>query len=194
MKQNSTTSESSRRIFLKQMGLLGLAAAMPAALWQCTSNSTNYTSGGIAPYSVWEEMLIALQTSPDHLEGRMEFLIKQGAPEAMFLFVRDEIHLLPTTPGSLHGLGKTMRYGLRGALRYGFATPREKAELLHHMFSKASIPSSVVYERTDIQLVEVPSFFYRPFERKFEPVINKKIVKKWSKEMNAGQSKSEAID
>ena len=194
MTQYSTSSGSSRRDFLKQMGLLSLAAAMPAALWECSSESTNYRGTGIAPYRVWEEMLMALQTSPDHLQGRMNMLIKEGNPEAMFRFVRDEIHLMPNSPVSLWGMGKTMRYGIPGVLRYGFATPREKAELLNSMFTGAGITSSVVYERTDIQLDEVPSFFYRPIEWKFMPLIDKKTLKRWSSEMGAKESKSKATN
>lgn len=195
MNQNKINSGGfSRRNFLKQVGLLGLAAGMPAVLWNCSSKSTSYNGTGIPPYSVWEEMLMALQSSPDHLEGRMNLLIKEGDPQAMFNFVKDEIYLRPTSANSLLGLGKTMRYGIRGALRYGFATPREKAELLHSMFAKANINSSVVYERTDIQPEEVPSFFYRPIERKFEPVIDKKTLNQWSKEMGVEESKYEATN
>jgi hypothetical protein len=192
--KKNNTEDFSRRNFLKQIGLLGLATGMPAVLWKCSSKSTGYNGTGIAPYSVWEEMLMALESSPDHLEGRMNLLIKEGNPQAMFNFVKDEIYLMPTSGNSLRGLGKTMRYGIRGALRTGFATPREKAELLHSMFTKANITSSVIYERTDIQPEEVPSFFYRPVERKFEPVIDKKILNRWSNVMGAEESKSEATN
>lgn len=194
MKQKFSIAGPSRRNFLKQVGMLGLAAGIPAVLWKCSSKSNGFNGTGIAPYSVWEEMLMALQSSPDHLEGRMNFLIKEGNPQAMFNFVKDEIYLMPTSANSLRGMGKTMRYGIRGALRYGFATPREKAELLHSMFAKANITSSVVYERTDIQPEEVPFFFFRPIERKFEPVIDKQTLNRWSKEMGAEESTSEAIN
>ena len=194
MTQNFPKIDSSRRNFLRQMGLMGLVAGMPSVLWQCASNSTDFKGTGIPPYSVWEEMLMALQTSPDHLEGRMNILVVEGNPEAMFRFVRDEIHLMPTTSSSLRGLGKTMRYGVRGALRYGFATPREKSELLHFMFTKANIRSAVVYERTNIETNDVPALFYRPIERRFEPVVDKKTFDRWSSDMNAGESRSKAIN
>ncbi len=194
MTQNFPGSGSSRRDFLKHMGLLGLAAGMPSVFWSCSAGSLKVKSDGIPPYSVWDEMLTALQTSPDHLEGRMNLLIQDGNPENMFRFVRDEIYLMPPSGNSLKGLGKTMRYGIRGVLRYGFATPREKAELLNSMFARANITSSVVYERTDIQPDEVHSFFFRPVERKFEPVIDKKTLNRWSIEMGAEESASEATN
>ncbi len=187
-------SGTSRRDFLKQMGLLSVAAGLPPLLWKCAPDRPAFTGTGIPPYSVWEEMLKALETSPDHLEGRMNTLIKEGNPGAMFRFVRDEIHLMPVTSASLRGMGKTMRYGLRGVLRYGFATPREKAELLHSMFKKANISSSVVYERTQIQAGEVPSFFYRPVDRLFEPAIDRKTLERWSGEMGASESRSKAVN
>lgn len=176
------------------MGLASLMAGMPPLLWNCSSDPTNYKGTGIPPYSVWEEMLMALQTSPDHLEGRMNKLIKEGNPEAMFRFVRDEIYLMPTTSRSLQGVGKTLRYGIRGALRYGFATPREKAELLHSMFSSANVKSTVVYERSDFQINDVPALFYRPTYRRFEPAIDKKTYTRWSSEMNASDSRSKAVN
>lgn len=194
MKHRLSSIDSTRRDFIKQMGIVGLVAGLPPALWNCSSESTGYKGTGIAPYSVWEEMLLAMQTSPDHLEGRMNMLIQEGNPEAMFHFVRDEIYLMPTAPNVLRALGKTMRYGIRGVLRYGYATPREKAELLHAMFTRANIQSSVVYERTNFEPDDVPAFFYRPVERTFAPLVDKKTLTRWSKEMNGENSKSKVIN
>jgi hypothetical protein len=194
MKDRLTSNNSTRRDFIKQLGLLGFMAGLPPALWSCSTEGTGYKGTGIAPYSVWEEMLLAMQTSPDHLEGRMNMLIQEGNPEAMLRFVRDEIYLMPTTSSSLWGLGKAMRYGISGVLRYGFATPREKAELLHAMFIRANIQSSMVYERTNFEPDDVTAFFYRPIERKFAPSVDKKTLARWSKEMYGENSKSEVVN
>ena len=70
MRQKLPVSGTSRRDFLKQMGLLSVAAGLPPLVWKCASDSPAMTGTGIPPYSVWEEMLMALETSPDHLEGR----------------------------------------------------------------------------------------------------------------------------
>ncbi|WP_334111694.1 hypothetical protein [Paucihalobacter sp.] len=179
-KDNGTT----RREFIEQMSLLGMASLLPLSFFSCsTETSMDYQGIGLAPYKIWEEMLMAIQTSPDYLEGRMNSLIKEGNPEAMFNFVRDEIYLLPSAPNSLKGMKNTMKFGINGVLRYGFATPREKAELLNNMFNDSGISSKLVFERTNIQAEEVPAFFYRPIERNFTPKISKKILKRWADEM-----------
>ena len=188
---NGTT----RREFIEQMSLLGMASFIPLSFFSCGKDAPDidYQGTGLAPYKVWEEMLMAIKTSPDFLEGRMQQLIEEGNPEAMFHFVKDEIFLMPSSVTSLDKMGETMRYGLKGVLRYGFATPREKAELLHKMYQQAGITSEVVYERTDIKLEEIPAFFFRPFEREFKPKINNKILKRWQKEMNSEENEDVII-
>lgn len=182
-KDNGTT----RREFLEQMSLLGMASMMPLSFFACGKEASgiDYQGSGLPPYKIWEEMLMAIQTSPDYLEGRMKHLIKEGNLEAMFNFVRDEIYLLPSGPDSLRGMKNTMKFGINGALRYGFATPREKAELLNNMFNEAGITSKVVFERTNIQAEEVPAFFYRPIERNFTPKISKKVLNRWADEIGS---------
>ncbi|MEX0996804.1 MAG: hypothetical protein WDZ45_07135 [Flavobacteriaceae bacterium] len=184
---------TTRREFIEQMSLLGMASMLPLSFFSCGKDAPNidYQGTGLAPYKVWEEMLMAIKTSPDFLEGRMQRLIEEGNPEAMFHFVKDELFLMPSSATSLIQMRDTMRYGLKGVLRYGFATPREKAELLNFMFTKANITSKVIYEQTNFQPEEVLPFFYRPFQRKFEPLIDKKTLKRWSSEMGAEESNAE---
>jgi len=49
MTQNFPGSGSSRRDFLKHMGLLGLAAGMPSVLWSCSAGGLKVKSDGIPP-------------------------------------------------------------------------------------------------------------------------------------------------
>ncbi len=188
---NGTT----RREFIEQMSMLGMASMLPLSFFSCgnSAEEIDYQGTGLAPYKVWEEMLMAVKTSPDFLEGRMQTLIKKGNPEEMFHFVKDEIFLMPSATNSMNGMGEIMRYGLKGVLRYGFATPREKAELLHKMYLEAGISSEIVYERTNIQVEEIPAFFFRPFERTFNPKINNKILNRWQKEMNSEENEDAII-
>ncbi|MEA1787214.1 hypothetical protein U1E44_14020 [Arenibacter sp. GZD96] len=190
----STDNGTTRREFIEQMSLLGLASMLPLSFFSCGNDAADidYQGSGLAPYKVWEEMLMALETSPDHLEGRMKKLIAEGDPKAMFHFVRDEIYLMPTSQNSLNKMGELMKYGIKGVLRYGFATPREKAELLNKMYNDAGINSRVIYERTNIQVDEVPAFFFRPIDRSFAPKISKKTFKRWEAEMNYKQSENSA--
>ncbi|MDT8347042.1 MAG: hypothetical protein RQ756_04515, partial [Flavobacteriaceae bacterium] len=184
---NGTT----RREFIQQMSLLGMASMLPLSFFSCGKNTPDidYQGSGLAPYKVWEEMLMAVKTSPDFLEGRMQTLIESKNPEAMLAFVRDEIYLIPPENRSLRGMGKMMITGIPGVLRSGFATPREKAELLNSMLHQAGFDCQVVYERTNFEPDDVKKFLFKPIERKFEPLVNQKILERWSEELQVSPNK-----
>jgi len=171
----------SRREFFTKLALASLAATLPPMALGC-SEKPEFQGSGKAPYKVWEEMLHYLKTSPDYLKGRMERLIKEGNPEAMFNFVRDEIYLIPAKLFSI-GNGNSYKWGLEYALRSGMATMREKAELLHGMYQKAGISSKIITERTDIKAEDAPAFFFRPVQRDFLPEISKGMLRQWQKEL-----------
>ena len=195
--EQSYPTENPRRDFLKQMAIIGLVTGVAPFSWSCNRNketAMTYLGTGEGPYKVWEEMLMALETSPDHLEGRYKKLIEGKDAKAMFDFVRDEIHLMPAKRAEIYGMQTAMKYGTKGALRYGFATPREKAELLHEMYAQAGIKSSVVYEIIEIPDEEVPSFFYRPIKRSFSPAIDDATRKRWTNELGAYSKKSRNYD
>jgi len=181
--KNSKTGGTNRREFMQQLAFCCVAAQIPFTFSGCKDDKPSFVGTGKAPYKVWEEMLMALQTSPDHLEGRMKILVASKDPEAMFHFVRDEIYLMPTHNTYLQNIGTQLKWGIKGVLRSGFATPREKAELLNKMYQDAGIESKVVYERTNIQTEEVPSFFFKPIERGFNLNISKSQWKQWKKEL-----------
>lgn len=183
MKNKTGITHTNRRGFIQQLTLCYIAAQLPLTFFGCKSEGQSFIGSGKAPYKVWEEMLMALQTSPDHLEGRMKILIDSKDPEAMFHFVRDEIYLMPISGHSVGYIGTQLKWGLKGVLRYGLATPREKAELLNKMYQDAGIESKVVYERTNIQTEEVPAFFLRPIERGFDLNISKRQWKQWKEEL-----------
>ncbi len=182
---------TSRREFIQQMSLLGMASFIPLSFFSCGKDTPDidYQGTGLAPFKIWEEMLMAVKTSPDYLEGRMETLVKNGDPNEMLAFVRDEIHLIPPDSGSLRNMGKIMVYGIPGVLRSGFATPREKAELLLQMLNKAGIEAEVVYEETNFKDEEVRNLFFKTFERKFEPLVNQKILDRWREELEVTPNK-----
>ena len=193
MKNNASITYTNRRGFMQQLAFCYIATQLPLTFIGCKSEGESFVGTGKVPYKVWEEMLMALQTSPDHLEGRMKILIDSKDPKAMFDFVRDEIYLIPPTYSTLSGMGKMMRYGIKGVLRYGFATPREKAELLHKMYKEAGITSEIVYERTDIKTEDVPALFFKPRERKLEPKVNQKILDRWQKELQTELNETHLI-
>src|SRR5690349_855975 len=84
-------------------------------------------------FEAWREAREALQASPDHLPARANALIEAGDPEAIFEFVRDHIATYPSSAGGFQNAPDAIRWGVRGTLRGGAGSPREKAELLAFM-------------------------------------------------------------
>ena len=187
-KEGKNSSTHSRRDFMQQIALCYVAAYLPLSFSGCANNETMYKGSGKVPYKTWEEMLMALQTCPDYLEGRMKQLIASKDVEAMFQFVRDEIYLMPTANKAIGQIGNQYKWGLKGILRYGMATPREKAELLNQMLIEAGFTSKVVYERTDIQPEEAMQFFFRPIHRKFDMQVSKKQWRQWQQDLQIDAS------
>ncbi|MEZ4842326.1 MAG: hypothetical protein R2821_12650 [Flavobacteriaceae bacterium] len=187
-KKQYTDGTGSRREFVKQMALFGLAAQLPLSFWACSPEKNNMAGSGKVPYKIWEEMLLVLQTCPDYLEARMKNLVASKDAEAMFNFVRDEIYLMPTNNKAFGYVGTQLKWGIKGALRYGMATPREKAELLTQMFSNAGIPSKVVFEQTNISPDEAMLFFLRPIQRRFNLEISNKQWKQWETELQTDKA------
>lgn len=181
--------QNSRRDFVKQMLILGLATNLPLTFFSCHSDTaSNFKGTGLPPYKVWEEMLQALQTCPDFLNGRMKQLVAGKDAEAMFHFVRDEIYLMPASDKAIGNVGTRFKWGINGVLRSGIATPREKAELLCQMYNEAGISAKVVFERTAIQPEEAKQFFLRPIQRKFDMDVSEEQLEKWKKEMQVGSA------
>lgn len=187
MKKTLLIENQSRRDFFIKMALAGVATTLPPLVLSSCEEELKYKGTGKAPFKVWEEMLQAIKTSPDYLPQRVEDLIVRKDPEAMYNFVKNEISLIPVAAKSIsyYDLGCGIKWGLAGVLRCGMATPREKVELLHHMFQKAGITSKVVYEYTAIKAEDVPSFFYRPIDREFNPKISKSQFKSWKAQMGS---------
>ena len=182
--RSNTIKDPSRRDFFTKIALASVACHLPLYMTSCDSGNPDFIGSGRAPFKVWEEMIQAIMTSPDYLPGRMARLIAAGDLKAMYHFVKDEIVLIPPQENGLRGMGNQFKWGLDGMLRCGFATPREKAELLNHMFVEAGVPSKVMYERTSIDPQQVPSFFLRPMARDFAPQISEKQLRQWRDEMN----------
>ena len=184
LEKEHSLADSGRRDFLSIVALAGASSFLPFIFHAC-SKTEQFTGTGKVPFKVWEEMLHAIKTSPDYLPLRVEKLIDSKDLKAMFHFVKDELVLMPPRAKSLNGLGTDFKFGLEGVLRSGWATPREKAELLNTMYQKAGINSKVVFERTNIKPEQVPAFFYRPITRKFDPIISKNQFQSWENEMGA---------
>ncbi|WP_425639176.1 hypothetical protein ACPUEN_05860 [Algoriphagus yeomjeoni] len=170
---------SDRRDFLKKMALLGLLSTVGGGLTSCDSTELNLENPEGGTFQVWREMQQLLRKSADHLAQEYNRLKEIKDPEKMLEFVRDSIYLIPANKSSLRGMGTASIYGVRGALRDGFATPREKAEILNQLFSDSGIRSEVVFERTDFDEQKAKSFFFKPQNHKILEELTEGQVDRW---------------
>ncbi len=130
----------------------------------------------------WEEMRRAVRGSPDHLPAEAERLVAAGNPDAIIAFVRDAITTYPAAddgPGDVIG---RVRFGVRGTLRGGAGTPRDKAELLADLLTKAGFSAHVASVQTADLLANTDGapadlgaaarHFRRAAHRPFTPAIS----------------------
>jgi hypothetical protein len=80
-----------------------------------------------------------MKASPDNLPARAAALIAGKDAEAIFRFVRDNIATYPSPSWIATGV----RWGVRGTLRGGAGTPRDRAELLAWMYRQAGFSAEV---------------------------------------------------
>lgn len=78
-----------------------------------------------------ERLRAALRTSPDHLAARADELVAARDPLRAIRFVRQEIAALPAPFPTLSGL-----WGVRGTLRSGAGSLRDRADLLAYMLTR----------------------------------------------------------
>lgn len=177
-----------RRRFL---GLLGISAAALQLGCDGRDNAGARATGAAddPPFSVWRQIRDAVRTSPDHLSARAARLVEARDAQAIFAFVRDEIVTYPTRA---EGIGNRsgnavamMRWGVRGTLRCGAGTPREKAELLATLLRAVGFEAEVMSGRVDPAIDPRPILF-RPVTRAFAPQISREQVDGWLRDMGAG--------
>jgi hypothetical protein len=123
-------------------------------------------------FEAWREAREALQASPDHLPAQAAALIEAGDPEAIFEFVRDQIAAYPASDSGFQNAEDMVRWGVRGTLRGGAGTPREKVELLAFMFNEAGFEATIVQGAPDPERVDGEKIVLRTPERAFAPAID----------------------
>lgn len=179
MKNQGTTclDDRSRREFFRQLVLGGTGVFLsPLLLQSCSSEDL-----GRPPFAVWEDMIKALEQSPDHFMGRRKTLVASKDPKAMTDFVRDSFQVLPWQSDFLHHAAYGSIYGTVMALRCGLATPREKAEILKDMLVDAGYEARVIMEETSISLEEAKAIVFRKYMPEFNPPVSEGKIKKWYK-------------
>jgi hypothetical protein len=92
----------------------------------------------------YAELLRAVRGSPDHLPRVAASLVAAKDVDAIIAFVRDRITTYPAAddaPGDTMG---RMRFGVRGTLRGGAGTHRDKVELLADLLKQAGRQVEIV--------------------------------------------------
>ena len=173
-----------RRELLKRLAVLQAATSIPL-LQSC---STDEPTPDGAPFSVWKIIRAAVRGSPDQLAARAESVASAGDITAIFAFVRDEIALRPWSRPTYSVQIQSAGYaGLRGVLRSGIGTAREKTELLKSLFERAGFEAEIVDGDIDFDALGGVELFSnaRP---SFKPTAEFDTIDRWLAELNAGPS------
>ncbi len=128
------------------------------------------------PYGLWEAMREGARSSPDHVAAAAGRAVTTKDPAAIFAFVRDQIGTYPPAT-AVSDLGTAIRWGVRGTLRGGAGTPREKADLLAALYQRSGFKAEVVTGTLDAQ-VSLPSIF-RSVPRRFAPKVDLATIQSW---------------
>jgi len=145
------------------------------------SGGTGGSGGGMTRsiFDVWREAQQALRTSPDHLVGRADALVAQADVVAMHTFVRDQIVTYPPSDDSMQGMVLSTRWGVRATLRGGAGTPREKCELLAHLYRRAGFEAEVVAGQLDKNKADGKTIVLRETKRVFAPEVDDATKAAW---------------
>jgi hypothetical protein len=187
-------TELSRRVFL------GLSASAASTLvFGCSTSSSHLlptkddagaadamADAGMdsAPFGIWEKLRTAVRASPDHLGATADRLVAAKDPSALFEFVRDQIVTYP--PTGVDGAVTETRWGVRGTLRGGAGTPREKVELLADLYRRAGFEATIVSAGatdSDPKNSVAKRVYLRPLRRTFAPAVDAATIERWSTEM-----------
>lgn len=183
----------SRRIFFQQLVLAGAGLQILPLLQACDSKpKLAIPEGtGMEPFKTWQEILYALQHSPDNFIAKRDRLVQEKDPKAMFNFVRDELILLPTDDRYFRDIWGGFQYGVNGALRTGMATPREKAIILRDMLIEAGFESRIVTENLILSEEEVKNILFRESKVEFNPPVSDSQYKKWRKSLGVKEEQGD---
>ncbi len=173
-----------RRELLKCLALLPAGSVVP--LLGACSKTTPLPDG--VPFSLWRLLRDALAQSPDYLPGRARAAIASGDVQTIFDFVRDEIALRPwTQPTHPVQIERAGHAGIRGVLRSGTATTREKAELLKHLLDQAGFASEILEGDGDFDALGGTSRFTGEVSRVFQPASTIAPLEEWLDQLNIEQ-------
>ncbi len=105
------------------------------------------------------ELRDAVRGSPDHLAEEAARLVAAGDAAQITTFVRDRIATYPASFAATGAVESGRRWGTRATLRGGAGTPREKADLLAELLTRAGTTADVV----EVEIAEIAAAnLFRP--------------------------------
>ncbi|MFH5801597.1 hypothetical protein [Haladaptatus sp. CMAA 1911] len=187
--------EFNRRDYLKTAGMTTAAMSVAGCAFIDDILGRPKDSEHV-PFTVWEELRAALQTSPDHLPARATRLVTTDNPdpEKIFRFVRDEIVTYPDEIDQFNHNGTRVRWGIRGTLRGGAGTPREKAELLADLYRRAGWTAEVLIGDGLDEPAQMKRLLWQPLERQFAPQIDEQQIEEWHKRLDQSAKDVQTVD
>lgn len=133
----------------------------------------------LSMFDAWERMRSALRKSSDHLPAVAEALVATKDAAKLFEFVRDRIATYPPATDGFSNALYEQRWGARGTLRGGAGTPREKAELLVELYTKAGFEADVVKGKLDAARFDGKKILLRAIARTYNPPISSTEAAEW---------------
>ena len=95
-------------------------------------------------FDVWREAKDAVRKSPDHLIARSEEVVATKDATKIYEFVRDRVQTVPpTNVSAFNSVANSSYYGVRGTLRGGAGSPRDKAEVLKSLYERAGFEATI---------------------------------------------------
>ncbi|MBS2030271.1 MAG: hypothetical protein JST54_20375 [Deltaproteobacteria bacterium] len=135
---------------------------------------------GLDRWTAWSQFRDALRQSPDHLPAQADAAVQTRDATAIFEFVRDRIATYPPTAVDCSDADIAMRWGVRGTLRGGAGTPREKAELLVSLYQAAGFDAQVMVGTADPTKLDGRKMLLRTYDRTHAPPITASQAAAWA--------------
>ncbi len=164
-----------RRDLIKRIAAL---AAIPSSSLLVACADQDAAPDG--PFALWRKIRTALTSSPDHLQMQAQAAINGADLRTIFEFVRDNIVVRPwAEPTHRVQIQTAGHVGQRGVLRSGFATAREKAELLHAMLTDAGYVCEIVDGEISLEALGGYRLFTSQVAPAFSPDLQNVRLDQW---------------
>jgi hypothetical protein len=169
-----------RRELIQRIAALHAIASLPA-LSACSRDDA-LPEG--APFSLWRKIRDAVQQSPDHLAFRAQDAVASGDIATIFAFVRDNIALRPwVSPTHAAQIQRAGHAGMRGVLRSGIGTAREKTELLKNLLQQAGFSAEIVDGNVDFAALGGVALYTNPPRPAIAPDAALAPVNRWLEQL-----------